>query len=217
MLPLVLIGAGGHAKVVLSLARALGREVVGVCDPVLAREGATYWRELPVLGDDDALAGWAPDRIELANGIGQQPQGATVRQRLHDRLTQQGFRFPALVHPAAWVDPSAVLEDGAQVMAGAVLQADVTVGASTIVNTGARIDHDCRLGRHVHVAPGAVLCGGVEVGDFAFLAVSCTVLPLVRIGECALVGAGAVLTRSLAAGDTHLPHRRAPTQLPTPR
>lgn len=213
-LPLVLIGAGGHAKVVLALARALGREVVGVCDPALARAGTTRWRGVPVLGDDAALAAWSPTQVELANGIGQLPQGAPVRQRVHEQFTQQGFVFPALVHPAACVDPSATLEAGAQVMAGAVLQADVSVGTSTIINTGARIDHDCRIGRHAHIAPGAVLCGGVQVGERVFLAASCTVLPLVKVGDGALVAAGAVLARSIEAGGTHLPHRRAHEGVP---
>lgn len=217
MLPLVLIGAGGHAKVMLSLARALGRVVVGVCDPVLTRNGVTHWRGVPLLGDDDVLANSSPEQFELVNGIGLLPRGTPVRQRIHERFTRQGFRFPALVHPTAWVDPSAMLAAGAQIMAGAMLQADVTVGESTIVNTGARIDHDCHIGNHVHVAPGAVLCGGVEVGDFAFLAASCTVHPHVRIGEKALVAAGTVLTRSLAEGDTHFPHRVVSTQLPKPR
>jgi len=216
-LPLILIGAGGHAKVVLSLARALEREVIGVCDPVLSRDGVTNWRDVPVLGDDATLTTWLPEQVELVNGIGQFPGGTLVRQRIHERFSEQGFRFPALVHPKAWVDPSATLSDGAQIMAGAVLEAEVTVGESTIVNTGALINHDCRVGRHVHVAPGAVLCGGVEVGDFAFLAASCILLPQVRVGEGALVAAGSVLTRSLAAGDRHPPHRHVPSQLPIPR
>ncbi len=198
MLPLVLIGAGGHAKVVLSLARALGREVLGVCDPALARDGVTRWRELPVLGDDETLAAWSSDQVELANGIGQLPQGTPVRLRVHERFTQQGFRFPVLVHPAAYVDPSATLAAGAQVMAGAVLQADVTVDEATIVNTGARVDHDCHLGPHAHIAPGAVLCGSVTVDTGAFVGAGATVIQGIRIGKNAVVGAGVTLVRDLA-------------------
>jgi len=206
-LPLILLGAGGHAKVVLALARALGRDVIGVCDPTLARAGTAQWRDLPVLGDDDALASWSPAQVELANGIGQLPTGKHVRKLVHERHAEQGFHFPVLVHPAAIVDPSATIGSGAQIMAGAVLQADVTVGVSSIVNTGARIDHDCIIGRHAHVAPGAVLCGGVRVGDQAFLGAGCTVLPLVAIGMRCLVAAGAVLARGLDDEASFLPHR----------
>jgi len=209
----VLIGAGGHAKVVLSLARALGREVLGVCDPALAREGATSWRGLPVLGDDAALSGFGPDRIVLLNGIGQVPHG-TVRQSLHEHWASQGFRFVTLIHPCAVVDPTATLGDGVQVMAGAIVQADVTIGADVIVNTGARVDHDCRIGDHVHIAPGAVLCGGVTTGAGAFLGAGCVVLQQVDIGVGAIVSAGALLARPLATGTLHAPHRRSPPPRP---
>ncbi|MGN6830474.1 acetyltransferase [Paucibacter sp. M5-1] len=208
-LPLVLIGAGGHAKVVLSLARALGRDVVGVCDPALAREGATTWRGIRVLGDDEALSAFDVKRVGLLNGIGQVPHG-TVRQAIHDQWTSKGFLFVALAHPRAVVDPTARLGHGAQVMAGVIVQADVTIGASTIVNTGAHIDHDCRIGDHVHVAPGAVLCGGVDVGAGSFLGAGCVVLQQVTVGASAIVSAGTVLARALAAGSLHAPHRRLP-------
>ena len=204
MLPIVLIGAGGHAKVVLALARALGREVVGVCDPALARDGITCWRDVPVLGSDEALAAWSPDRVELINGIGQLPQGAPWRLRVHEHFTQRGFRFPALVHPAAWVDQTATLAAGVQVMAGAMLQADVTVGEYTVINTGARIDHDCLIGRHVHVAPGATLCGSVTVDAGAFIGAGATVIHGIRIGRNAVVGAGVTLVRDLSPTTTIL-------------
>ncbi|MDZ5456535.1 acetyltransferase [Azohydromonas lata] len=208
-LPLVLLGAGGHAKVVLSLVRAAGLALHGVCDPALARQGVAQWRGLPVLGGDEALDALAPSAVALANGIGQLAQG-TLRRDVYERLARRGFRFPALVHPQAWVDPSAVLADGVQVMAGAVVQADCRVGENTIVNTRASLDHDCLIGAHVHVAPGACLCGTVSVGDGAFVGAGATVLPNLTLGERAVVAAGATLARSLPADAHHLPHRSGP-------
>jgi len=104
-----------------------------------------------------------------------------------------------LVHPTAWIDPSAVLNEGAQVMAGAVIQADTSVGLNSIINTQASLDHDCCLGAHVHVAPGATLCGNVQVQDRAFIASGATVIQGLTVEEGAVVGAGAVLVRNLAA------------------
>lgn len=205
-LPLVLIGAGGHAKVVLALARALGRNVMGVCDPVLAREAASHWRGLSVLGDDGALQALSPQHVELANGVGQLPTGPHVRQHLHERYVELGFRFPALIHPTATVDASVSVAAGAQVLAGAILQVDVVVGEFSIINTGAQLDHDCQIGRHVHVAPGAVLCGGVTVGSHTFLGAGCTILPTLDIGERCLVAAGSVLARSLRDGASFRPY-----------
>ncbi|QTN24267.1 NeuD/PglB/VioB family sugar acetyltransferase [Rhizobacter sp. AJA081-3] len=193
--PAILLGAGGHAKVVLALAQLLGWQVVGVSDPAIAAQGLLNWRGLPVL-DDQRLAGMAPGSVELLNGVGQ-TTGGGVRQRLFDAFTLRGFRFPALVHPAAIVDPSARVADGVQVMAGAVIQADTQIGANSIVNTRAGIDHDATLGAHVHVAPGATLCGSVQLGDGAFVGAGATVVQGVRLGRGAFLAAGALLARDL--------------------
>lgn len=195
---LILLGAGGHAKVLLSLAQVAGLEVVGICDPELVRLGEQRWRGIEVLGGDDALASLDPASVGLINGIGQ-VVGGPGRLQLFARMKKQGFYFPALVHPGAWVDTSVILQEGAQIMAGVIIQPDVVVGTCTIVNTCASIDHDCHIGDHVHIAPGATLCGGVHVGAGAFVASGATVLPGRRVGQGAVVGAGVVLTRDLAA------------------
>jgi UDP-perosamine 4-acetyltransferase len=201
--PLVLLGAGGHAKVLVSLIQALGRPVAGVCDPSLARQGATVWRGLPVLGGDEALDRFDPSEVELVNGLGQLV-GGVARERLFASMAARGFHFPALVHPAAWVDPTSRLAEGVQVMAGTVVQADVRIGDNSILNTGARIDHDCVVGDHVHVAPGATLCGTVHVGARAFLGAGSTVVQGLRLGEGSVVGAGSTVRHDLEAGQRWL-------------
>lgn len=195
-LPLILLGAGGHAKVLLSLVRACGYNVIGVCDPGLAGQGVSHWRGVAVLGADDALDRYAPESVELINGIGQ-VVGGNLRRAVHESGCARGFRFPPLVHPAAWLDDSVILEDGAQIMAGAIVQADVRIGCASIVNTSASVDHDCCLAAHVHVAPGAILCGGVTVGEGSFIGSGSTVIQGVDIGESALVGAGTVVVRDV--------------------
>ncbi|WP_222934740.1 acetyltransferase [Pseudomonas proteolytica] len=201
--PLVLLGAGGHAKVLLSLIEACGYEVLGVCDPGLAREGATHWRGIKVLGADDFVLTLDPLSIGLANGIGQLV-GSIGRRQLFDTFHARGFVFPTLVHPTAWLDKTAALGQGVQVMAGAVVQVDVVIGENSIINTRASIDHDCQLGCDVHIAPGATLCGGVLVADRAFVASGATVIQGLSIGADAVVGAGAVLVKDLDARETLL-------------
>ncbi|MCJ0972456.1 acetyltransferase [Pseudomonas sp. PS1] len=202
-LPLVMLGAGGHAKVLLSLIRAAEMNVVGVCDPVLAENGIRKWRGLIVLGADEALDAINPASVGLVNGIGQLA-ASTARRRVFERFKEKGFSFPVLVHPTAWVDESTVLSEGVQVMAGAVIQADVTVGLNSIINTSASIDHDCYLGSHIHVAPGATVCGHVNLSDFVFIATGATVIQAIHIGESAIVGAGATVVRNLGPGETLL-------------
>jgi len=196
----VLLGAGGHAKVVLSVARASGLQVVGVCDKKLVDEHVTNWRGLPVLGGDEALDRYDPDTVSLINGVGQ-VVGGRARQNVYERLRKKGFRFPVLVHPAAMCDPDAQLAEGVQVMAGAVLQPDCRIGENSIVNTRASVDHDCIVGAHVHIAPGATVCGGVRIDDGAFVGSGATIIQLLHVGAYAVVGAGTTLVRDVAPGE----------------
>jgi UDP-perosamine 4-acetyltransferase len=201
--PLVLLGAGGHARVLVALARAAGYQILGVCDPALATNAVANWEGLEVLGDDGAMERLAPDRVALMLGVGHLVTG-NLREQLYTFWRERGYDFPALVHPFAWVAPDVVLGPGAQVMAGAVIQPGCEVGENTIVNTRAGVDHDCRIGRNVHVAPGATLCGTVTVEDGAFIGAGATVIQGLNVGKCAVVGAGVTLVRSLTPATTVL-------------
>lgn len=198
-MPLYMLGAGGHAKVLLALIEALGSSIKGVFDPVLFRQGISHWHGLSVLGDDEVLKGMQGERKALINGIGQTVADQT-RRGVYKKMLDSGFVFPPLVHPASWVAKDASLSDGVQVMAGAVIQPDCQIGENSIVNTCASIDHDSRIGAHVHIAPGATLCGGVRVGDGAFVAAGATIIQDIQVGEGAVVGAGVTLVRDLPGG-----------------
>ena len=198
-LRLVMLGAGGHARVLHALLVAIGRPLAGVCDPGLAAQGAQLWHGVPVLGDDDVLLTFATAEVGLINGLGQLV-GERSRQALFRRFSGLGYSFPPLVHPAAWVAPGVALGSGVQVMAGAVIQPDCSIGANTIVNTRAGIDHDCRIGAHVHIAPGATLCGGVAIDDGAFVGAGATVIQGIEVGAQAVIGAGATVVRNLCDG-----------------
>lgn len=194
--PLLMMGAGGHAKVLQALALAAGRNIIGVCDPHLALRAQTHWRGIPVIGGDEALQRVDPAIIGLINGVGQLV-GNHGRQHVYLRQRQAGFGFPTLVHPSAWVAPSAVLEQGVQVMAGVVIQPDCHIGENTIINTRASVDHDCEIGAHVHIAPGAILCGGVRVKIGAFVGSGAILIQGLVVGDGATVGAGVTLTKNL--------------------
>jgi UDP-perosamine 4-acetyltransferase len=193
----IVVGAGGHGRVVADLVRAAGFEIAGFvdADPALA---GTAVGGVPVLGDDNYLGGVDPTRIVLANGIGSTGD-ATIRRRAFERLAAAGFAFPPLVHPRAVVAENVVLEPGAQIMAGAVVQTGSRIGTNAVVNTGAAVDHDCVVGAHGHISPGAVLCGGVETGEAAHVGAGAVVIQGRRIGAGAIVGAGAVVIGDVAA------------------
>ncbi|WP_337996590.1 acetyltransferase [Oleispirillum naphthae] len=193
--PLIVIGAGGHGRVVADLARAAGFAVAGFLDPAPTLRGAEV-DGLPVLGDDAYLASAAPGSVLLANGVG----GAgkpEIRRAVFERFAAAGHLFPALVHPCAHTAGNVTFDPGCQVMAGATLQTGVQVGVNALVNTGAVIDHDCRIGAHAQVAPGAVLCGGVTVEDDAHVGAAACVIQCLCVGAGAMVAAGAVVIRDV--------------------
>ncbi len=206
--PLRLIGAGGHGRVVLALAKAAGREIVGVYDPLLVGQGCAIWNGVSVLGGNAELEAAPPETFDLANGVGQLV-GSDVRRRLHEHFKQLGFRFATLVHPAAWVADGVDMADGVQIMAGAIVQPGCSIGEGSVINTLAGVDHDCTIGRHVHVAPGATLCGTVDIADGAFVGAGAVVIQNRRVGTGAVIAAGATAARDVAPGHILMPGKRA--------
>ena len=198
---MILLGAGGHAKVLLSLIKAAGYDVLGVCAPELREEGVDTWRGIPVLDTDDNLTAFDPERVAVVNGVGDQ----RVRQKLYEQLKVLGYYFPPLIHPRAYVDPTVKLDEGVQVMAGAVIQSDTHVGQNVIINTQASVDHDCIIEDHVHLGPGAVLCGHVLVKKGAFIGSGASVVIGIQIGEYAIMGAGVSIVRNIEPGRIVLP------------
>lgn len=201
-LPVIVIGAGGHAAVVTDALLAAGRQVLGVTDAAPERFG-THLCGVPVLGDDGVLANYRPDDVELANGIGNLGCAPLpLRRRVQEQLEAQGWRFCAVVHPSAVVSPHARLEGGVQLMANCVVQPGAAVGAGCIVNTAAVIEHDVALGAWSHVAPRALLCGDVTVGAGSHIGAGAVVRQGLVLGAATLVGAGAVVVSSFAGNAT---------------
>lgn len=198
--PVLILGAGGHARVVAAALLGAGRELVGYVD---ADESLWGTNSLggQVLGGDERLADFSPRKISLANGIGS-VRLPILRRKVFERAKQLGFVFGAVIHPQSCVSPHAVLGEGVQVMAGAVVQAGARIGENCIINSGAVIDHDCVLGGHVHVAPGATLSGGVIIGNNCHIGTGAVMINGVTLGADSVVGAGAVVISSHPGGVT---------------
>lgn len=188
----MIIGAGGHASVVADALIESGIAVIGFTDPDLRLHGTSHFG-LPVLGDDEqVLSRYSQKDILLANGIGG-IGGTELRRKLQMNLQQLGWRFVTVRHPSAIVSPRARIADGAQLLAGSIVQVSADIGAGSIVNTGAVIEHDCEVGSFVHVAPRALLCGDVKVGSDSHIGAGAVVRQGLRLGSNTLVGAGAVV------------------------
>lgn len=205
---LVLIGGGGHARVVISAVKKLNRfEIVGY----VALEDQGPQLGVPFLGNDGVLESLIAEEkaAHAVIGIGHTRDNA-LRRRMHQKLAGLGYSFPVIVSTDATVNRGVTLDPGTVVMDGAVIQPGSRVGAFSIINTHASVDHDCEIGRFVHVAPGAVLSGSVRVGDDCLLGAGCTILQERTIHPGCIIGAGAVVVNDCTEKGTYtgIPARR---------
>ncbi len=189
----VLPGAGGHAR---ALCGGFEGEVIGCLSAV--RPDGRWPEDIPWLGGDDALDGLSPADVLVLNGVGDTAR----RVGLFEMVTTKGLALATIVHRLAGVLDRVEVLEGAQIMAGALVQCDSRIGRNALINTGAIVEHDCVVGDLAHIAPGAVLCGNVTVGARAHVGAGATVIQGVTIGVGAIIGAGAVVIADVSDGTT---------------
>ena len=195
----VILGAGGHGRVVLdAMVRQGAVTPVGFIDADTSRVG-TEVAGLPVLGPVNLLAKL---RREGVGGAIVAIGDNRVRRSYADLVREAGLELITVVHPHSSVSPSADVGRNVLVAAGAIVGPDAKVLDGAIINTSAVVDHDCVVGVASHVAPGVLLAGRVHVGDQAFLGLGAKVLPCMKVGDHATVGAGAVVIEDVPAHAT---------------
>lgn len=196
----VILGGGGHAKVVIEALRAEGRlEPAAIVDADPVRKGRQIYG-VPIVGEDSELPALLASGVTFAvAGVGGVGDNAP-RRRLMENAAQAGFSLAGVIHPSALVSPSARLGASVQVLTAAVIGPDAVLADGVVVNTRAVVEHDCQVGEYAHIATGAVLAGGVRVSAMAHIGAGATVRQKISIGPGAVVGAGAVVVRDVEAG-----------------
>jgi sugar O-acyltransferase (sialic acid O-acetyltransferase NeuD family) len=186
-----IIGAGGHAKVVIATVQAAGYRVKAVLD-----DDSHKWGEdlqgIPIVGAPSELETLSSPHAVIAIGAN------NVRKAIAHRFPR--VEWITAVHPTAFVHPSVRLGPGTVVFAGAIIQPGTVVGSHCIINTATSVDHDCFLADYVHIAPGTCLAGGVNLGEGVFLGIGSSAIPGVKVGSWTVVGAGGVVTCDLMPG-----------------
>ena len=198
MKPLILIGGGGHAKVVASTLMEMKISILGFVDPAPAH--ATLLG-LPHLGGDDAVLAHAPTEILLAQGLGctrPDPRRAAV----FNHFKSLGYSFITAIHPATSVATDVEIGEGTVILAGAIVQPGTRIGLDCILNTRCSVDHDCHIGPHNHIAPGTTLSGSITTGPNCHIGAGATIIQGLSIGENSLVGAGSTVLRSVPPDTT---------------
>lgn len=189
----ILIGAGGHAR---SLLDAIASGGVARACAVVEKDASRWQTELlgvPVVGGEEIVprlrrAGANGYTVAIA-GLGT----ATLRKTLFDRWCETGLAPFSVIHPTSHCSPYASFEQGVQVLASTVVNAEARIGHNTIINTGAIVEHDCVIGPHCHLAPRSCLAGAVSVGAQTHIGLGAVVKEGVSIGSNAVIGAGAVV------------------------
>ncbi|MCE5310919.1 MAG: acetyltransferase [Acidobacteriales bacterium] len=194
--PVIVLGAGGHAKVVIEILEEQERFQIAGC---VSRDPGGELLGVPILGDDGILPALHADGLRKAFvAIGDN----RARLDAMERAAAAGFELVNAVSRHSVISPRVSLGRGVAVMPGAVVNVLSRIGDGAIINTGATVDHDCDIGRCAHVAPGTNLAGSVVIGEGVFLGIGSRVLPCVTVGAWTTVGAGAVVISDLPGGVT---------------
>jgi len=197
----VLWGSAGHAKVLDESIRTLQGRVIALFDSSPDAKSCLF--DVPLIGGVESFPTWVTTRADRKDLFGLVAIGGArgaERLALQEMMACHGLRMEPLIHPRAFVADNTRLGKGTQVLALALVAADVSIGDACIVNHKASIDHECLLEDGVHVAPGATLCGCVKVSSHAMIGAGAVVLPRLRIGRSSIVGAGAVVTKDVPEG-----------------
>lgn len=199
MIKLILIGDGGHGKVIKDIADASTSYKVhaildDACRDTTILNGVIYTNTLFMEKIDRSKA----DHYRFCISVGNN----AIRKKIFERFSIPLEHYAVLIHPSAVVSPSARIGYGTVVMPQAVINADAILGNHCIINTGAVVEHDNRLGDYVHVSPNASLCGAVSVGEGTHIGAGAVIIPGKKVGNWSTVGAGAVVTQDVTDAKT---------------
>ncbi len=199
--PVVIVGFGGHGRVVAAALEAAGRVVVAATD--LNPQACIADKiGFDVITDQELVKRFPPGAISLVLGLGSlwPCQSSCSRCRTAREFQNLGYHIEGVRHPTAWIAPGATVSETAQVHAGVIIQPGAVIGDFAIVNTRSSVDHDCIVGACCHLAPGVTLSGHVEVGRGSHIGTGANVIQGIRVGESSFIAAGATVTREVSDG-----------------
>lgn len=190
---LIIIGAGGHARVIVDIATALGYNILGFLDDNTALNEFINLKRLGKIEDCNNHCNNAEFIIAIGNNA--------VRKSIVEKYN---LNFATLIHPTAVVSPYAKIGKGSVIMPLSVINANTHIGKHCIINTAAIVEHDNKIGDFSHISPNATLCGTVEIGDMCHIGAAATVINNTNICSNCTVGAGAVITKDINKSGTYV-------------
>lgn len=193
---IVIIGAGGHAKVVAECIDEKVYEIVGFLDKDDMCVGEQR-AGISIVGNDANPQYWKEMGIQgCIMGIGHVGNSA-IRNKAYKRFKDAGFHMITAIHKSSIVSKNAVIDDGVVIMPGAIVNANAHIQENAIINSNSVVEHDTIIGFGTHVAPGSTISGGVVVGENVLIGVGSSIIQARKIGDNAIVGAGAVVIKDV--------------------
>jgi UDP-perosamine 4-acetyltransferase len=192
---IILIGGGGHCKVVISILKKLDNfEIIGIVDNY---KSDSFISGIKIIGTDNDLKDIYKRGIHNALITVGSTKDNTKRYRLFNLVKKIGYKFPIIVSPDAIVDSNVSIDEGTVIMPGCIINISTSFGKNCIVNSGAIVEHDCKIGDYCHIAPGAHISGSVEIGELSFIGIGSTIIQGVKVGKNVTIGAGSVIIKDI--------------------
>lgn len=198
---LIIIGAGGHGKVIAESAEACGiyDQIYFLDDKYASKDKISEIYGWKVIGSIDSFH----EHIETSHfivGIGNNSRRIHIQKTLEDA----NAKIACVIHPTAIVSQYCTIEPGTCVLPGAIINIGTAIGKGCIINSGACIEHDCCIDQGVHISPNVSIAGGVKVGNGSWLGIGCSVIELIEIPANCIVGAGSTVIKSPVVAGTYV-------------
>lgn len=182
---LIIIGAGGHGKVVANIATLNGYKEIYFLDDDTSKKDIGKYQIIGTTKDIDRYKNEYDFFIAIGNN--------QIRKKISMLLLDNNIKPVSLIHPSAVIDDTVQIGYGVVIMANAVINANTMIGNSVIVNTASSIDHDCIINDYVHISPGVHIAGNVHIGEETWLCIGSIIINNITIGANIIVGAGGVV------------------------
>lgn len=197
-LPAIVLGAGGHARVVGAILHGMGVSIKGYLDESYLAGEDEIIKQAFLMGMPDDLKNYSPNQYDIYAAIGDNHK----RRIAIEQVSSKKYSTPTLIHPSAIIESSSQIGKASVICMGVLIATDAIVGDGVILNTGSSIDHETTIGNYCHIAPGAILAGRVKVGKEVFIGMGAKIAQNLSIGDGAIIGAGAIVLKDVPASTT---------------
>jgi sugar O-acyltransferase (sialic acid O-acetyltransferase NeuD family) len=194
---LIIIGSGGHARVVIDTAEQSGFNILGIID-INYKNNDEKIIGYNIIGNFTALSKFLPNKTSIIIALGD----SKLRSKFFYNCLEQGYNLPSIIHPTSIISKHVKIGKSVFINAGVIINSEVDIGDNSIINTGAIIDHECNIGKHCHIGPGVKVAGRVRIGEHTFVGIGSTIIDKITIGNNVMIGAGSVIIRDIESDST---------------